>query len=136
MIKAIICDILGVLTDRRVVNVELINLLIDSKGIYKKLIIYSNLSEKSIESFKMKVPEFFNIVDKQYDASNFKYYKPSSKGLEEILNEFNLKPEEVIFIDDNQTNVQEAQKLGIRTILYYNSEDISTLKTLLDVSKR
>lgn len=134
MIKAIICDILGVLVDTiedGEVNKKLVNFLIENKEIYGKLIFYSNSGNISKERFKKLIPELFDIIDKGYFASNFEFLKPSKKGLQHILNESNLKAQEVVFIDDNHSNIQEAEKLGMETILYYNFEDISTLKSLL-----
>jgi glucose-1-phosphatase len=134
MIKAIICDILGVLvntTKEGEINKELIDFLIKNKSHYGFLIIFSNSDSNSIENFKSMIPELFSIVDKQYYAFNINYPKPDVRGFEQILKELSLKPNEVIFIDDRERNTKSAQKIGIKTILYSDFKDISTLKPLL-----
>ena len=134
MIKALVCDILGVLVDTKEdgeINTKFVDFLIKNKERYGLLIFYSNSGKHGKERFKKLIPELFEIVDKEYFASNFQFLKPSKEGLEQILNESNLKPQEVVFIDDNSSNVKVAEELGMKVILYDSFEDISTLEPLL-----
>jgi HAD superfamily hydrolase (TIGR01509 family) len=48
--------------------------------------------------------------------------KPHSKFYRYILNVEGMKPESAVFIDDDETNVRAAEKLGIQSILFRNSE--------------
>lgn len=50
--------------------------------------------------------------------------KPNSDFYEHILNKFNIKPEELLFVDDNIENVKGAEKLGIKTIKVNKDTDI------------
>ncbi len=130
MFKAIVCDIQGVLVNGRI-NEKLISFLIENKKIYGKFILHSNLGKESVQNFKDLVPNLSKIVDKTYYYKSIKYVKPDVRSFQQILDENNLKPQEMIFIDDSQRNVDSAKKLGIKSILYKNLEDISTLKNLL-----
>lgn len=130
MIKAIICDIQGVLANGGI-NEELISFLIENKKLYGKFILHSNLGKQSVENFKNLLPKLSKIVDKTYYYKSMKYVKPDVRSFQKILDENNLKPQETIFVDDNQRNIDSANELGIRTILYENFESISTLKNLL-----
>ena len=48
-----------------------------------------------------------------------------------MLKEINQKPEEVIFIDDKETDIEKAKRLGINAILFKNTKRlISDLKIL------
>lgn len=42
--------------------------------------------------------------------------KPDAEIFEQVLQEGNFKPEETLFLDDNQSNVEGAKKLGIKTV--------------------
>ena len=134
MIKAIICDIQGVLVDTADgydINNELITFLIKNKKDYGLLLLYSNLGEQSVKNLKEAIPDLFELVDGEYYASNVKYIKPDTRGFEEILNEWDLKPREVLFIDDSQSNIRAAVSLGIGVVHYESLDDISTLNSLL-----
>jgi len=43
-----------------------------------------------------------------------------------LLEEYNLKSEETIFIDDTLANIQGAEIVGINTIHFKNSQDLMT----------
>ncbi len=113
------------------VNMKLIDFLIENKKRYGLLLLYSSLNEQSVKGLKKAVPELFEVVDGEYYASNVKYLKPDIRGFEEILNKWGLKANEVLFIDDSERNVNAAKTLGIKTLQYGSSEDISTLNSLL-----
>uniref|UniRef100_A0A914E9V5 Uncharacterized protein n=1 Tax=Acrobeloides nanus TaxID=290746 RepID=A0A914E9V5_9BILA len=59
--------------------------------------------------------------------------KPDCKIYQHVLDELKVKPEEAIFIDDFEQNIEGANKLGITTIHCKNVED--TIKNLEDVLK-
>ncbi len=134
MFRAIICDIQGVLVnfdEKEYINRDLVDFLMKNKKNYGKLILYSNLSGKKVMDFKKIIPKFFDIVDGEYHASNIEYIKPSVKGFKKILEDWNLKPEEVIFLDDSWSNINAAEKIGVKAIHYTQKEDFSILKSLL-----
>lgn len=132
MYKTIICDIQGVLLISSGFNENLADLLVKNKGkSYEKLILYSNLGSKSIESLENRYPEFFKFVDKTYSYECVQYPKPDSRGFKEILQENNIEANQTIFIDDSKGNVDVAREVGFETIYYKSSEDLITLERLL-----
>lgn len=46
--------------------------------------------------------------------------KPNSDFYEHILNKYNIKPKELLFLDDNIENVNSAKNMGINTIKVNN----------------
>ncbi|MBU0472213.1 MAG: HAD-IA family hydrolase [Nanoarchaeota archaeon] len=48
--------------------------------------------------------------------------KASKETCEFLLKRFKVKPEEVIYIDDQESNLTDAKKIGIKTIFYQNFE--------------
>jgi FMN phosphatase YigB (HAD superfamily) len=131
MFKAIICDIQGVILQNGSVNKPLVNFFLKNREKYTKLIIYTNLSKEYIEELKEEIPRLFGIVDVCYPYNSLKYPKTDKRSFEQILQENDLKPHEVIFLDDNFANIQAAKGLGIQTIHYGEFGEVSTLKNLL-----
>ena len=50
--------------------------------------------------------------------------KPNSDFYNHILDKFDLKPEELLFLDDNIDNIDGAEKLGINTIKVNKDADL------------
>ena len=59
--------------------------------------------------------EFDDLFDKAYLSFDSHLRKPDPLFFELILDQQGLKPEETLFIDDSQTNIEAAQKLGLHT---------------------
>ncbi len=52
------------------------------------------------------------------------FRKPHPKIYEIVIEQIGLKPEEIVFIDDKEINLPPAQKLGMKTILYKNPDQL------------
>lgn len=50
--------------------------------------------------------------------------KPEQRAYELILEKLEAKPEESLFIDDSERNLQAAERLGITTVLFQNAEQL------------
>lgn len=46
--------------------------------------------------------------------------KPNPSGLQSILNEWKIKPSQILFVDDLPLNLEPAFRLGVRTLLIGN----------------
>ena len=57
--------------------------------------------------------------------------KPYNGIYEYIINKYNLKPEESLFIDDTEKNIETANKLGIKG-RKVKPADIEDLKSVLE----
>ena len=66
-------------------------------------------------------------------ASKLGIHKSNPLAYTEILRSLSLKPEEVIYIDDKQENLDVAEQVGIKTILY---SDNTTTTNELDAMTR
>ena len=79
--------------------------------------------------------ETFPIAQARYDFLSWfdgivvsgaeKCRKPADKFYKILLNRYNIKAEECLFIDDNKRNILAAEKLGFKTILFKSSEQMS-----------
>lgn len=86
------------------------------------------LSNMTVETFKC-LREKTDFFDKTCIGGIVSAYEKMIKPNEEIykllLNRFNLKAEECLFIDDNLDNVNAAIKLGINSFQLKNMNDMS-----------
>jgi len=71
------------------------------------------------------------MFDFGYTSWQLKLRKPDPQIYQAVLTLQNLKPEEVVFIDDTPKNVDSAKSLGIESILFTdNAQFLNSLKLL------
>lgn len=99
-----------------------VEILYELKEKYK---IYG-LTNWSAETFPVALRrfEFFEVFDGILVSGKEKLIKPDVKIFEMMMERFGLKPENSLFIDDNEKNVEASRKFGITTIHYKNPEDL------------
>ena len=59
---------------------------------------------------------FFDITDCNFIP------KPSIEPYEKLIDKFNIKPSETVFIEDIAINLEPAKKLGMKTVWLKNNE--------------
>ncbi|SFZ92182.1 putative hydrolase of the HAD superfamily [Flaviramulus basaltis] len=96
-----------------------------------KLILLSNTNELHINWIKQNIlfyEEFKNCFDAFYLSHEINLVKPNTDIFEFVLDENDLKNNECFFIDDNQDNINTANKLKVKT-WHINpaTEDITNL---------
>jgi len=74
-----------------------------------------------------KYNEFFHLFDKIYYSHEIKLRKPDKKAFQIILEENNLNPKNVLFIDDSPQHIEGAKKLGIKTYHLLDNESVTAL---------
>lgn len=93
--------------------------------------LLSNIEKNTLDYIKKKIN-----LDKYFSGGVYSYIeqmkKPNKEIYELILNKYKLNPDETIFFDDKETNLIEPRKLGIRSYLFKNIDDI---KNNLDIKK-
>ena len=62
--------------------------------------------------------DFYDIFDRKYFSYDVGMKKPNREFFEHVLKENNLKAEECVFIDDAPKNVDAANEIGMKGILY------------------
>lgn len=100
-------------------NFEYIKTLKDKYNLY----LLSNITEDSYNY----VNKVINI-EKNFKGGVYSYQehlvKPDKSIYNLILKKYNLKKEETIFFDDRLKNVEAAENLGIKAILFKSIDDI------------
>ena len=75
---------------------------------------------------------FFHEFDHIFNSYNLGKGKRDPSVFTDVVNDMNLQPAEVIFVDDSEKNVQTAKEMGLKTIHYVKYEVfISELENLL-----
>lgn len=88
-----------------------------------KLFILSNFHKDAF--LKMSsICKFDDYFDGKVVSYEVHLLKPEKEIYLELLNRYNLKTEESIFIDDTFKNIEACEKLGIKGIHLKNKEDL------------
>lgn len=96
------------------------------------LYILSNFHQKAFTYVTDKY-DFFNYFDGQVISAEVNMIKPEAEIYTHLLNKFNLKAEETLFIDDSKKNIKAALKQGMRVIHF---KDAVSLKKELKLYLR
>lgn len=86
------------------------------KGGYK-LYVLSNWDAESFPLLKRKHALFFDLFDGIMISGTAGIGKPDLRFYQELLQTYNLNPNECVFIDDEPHNIEAANTLGIHGIL-------------------
>ena len=86
------------------------------------------LSNWNAELYNRTVDDypFLNWFDGKIISGEVRLKKPDDEIYHLLLQRFQLRPQEALFIDDNKTNIETAQRLGIQTILFTTPEMLRT----------
>jgi len=104
-------------------NKELIRFIPKLKEKYR-LLVLSNNNEPTVKGLRKEHKDMLDLFDKIYFSFEYKIAKPNRKFFELPLKELKLKPEECIFIDDKQRNIDAAEKIGLKGILFKNNDQL------------
>ena len=93
------------------INSNVIDLIKILKNNNYKIYLLSNINSYTYDF--VKTSDIFNIVD-GYVLSYVEHkIKPYESIYNTLIDRYNIKPEECLFIDDKEENVRTANKLGI-----------------------
>ena len=86
--------------------------------------ILSNYGKKTFELTKDTALDFLPLTDGAIFSYIVKQIKPDLEIYEILLNQYKLKPEECVFIDDRMENIEGAKKAGIHGICFETIEQV------------
>ena len=132
MIKVIAFDLNGVLfpTPRKI-NSTVMDFIKECKDLGYRLVAASNASKGSFEWRNSRFG-LMNVFDGRIISSDIGFRKPSVDFFQYMIDVVGFKPEEILFVDDSQKNIEVARKLGIKSIKYENEESLKRIKKFLD----
>ncbi len=92
---------------------------------------FSNTNRTHQIYWEHHYPRIPNTFEKLYVSSEIGMRKPEAEAFELILNELSLEPNEVLFFDDTQENIDGAERLGMQTVLVSGADSVvSALRNL------
>lgn len=105
-------------------NEDVLNVLHDLKRKGYNIYLLSN-NNKETANYLRKL-DFYQDISGDVYSCDYNVIKPNIEIYNILLNKFNLIPQECLFIDDDQDNIETATKLGIKSIKY-NSDNYNAL---------
>lgn len=92
------------------------------------------LTNWSAETFPFALDkfEFLHWFDGRVVSGEERMRKPFPEFYQVLLDRYQVKPEEAIFIDDNYRNIEAAEKMGINSIHFTTASDLR--KKLLELN--
>lgn len=115
-------------------NLEMLEFAKELKNQGFQIFILSNSLRERIKYYRQHFPEIFNQFDDIYFSCETGFVKPDPKAFENILKINNLNPNECIYFDDSQENVNVASTLGINAKIFENLEKSKEFLSSFSVS--
>lgn len=95
------------------------------KSLSKKYFLATLINEGSQwANYKLDISGFRKFFKENFISGDLKVAKPNPEIYILALKKLNIKPEECIFIDDKKKNCEAAQKLGIKSIIFENPDQL------------
>jgi len=130
MIKAIFFDFYGVVNVEGKINREVAEFLQGNNGRYLFVILSAANIDLHDWLITHGVNDYFAVVQTTYKAGKS---KSDPKFYNNVIEKLDLRPEEVIMIDDSPSYIELVQNLGMWGLLYIpNQNFLSQLKPLLN----
>ncbi|MBP5204665.1 HAD-IA family hydrolase [bacterium] len=124
----LVFDFYGVIytPSSRSVDIELVSYINELKEKGYSLYIFSNTSTGTITKYDNSF-HFLHFFDSIIPTEHAQ--KPSRDAFDTLFYKLNVRPEEIILIDDGQANIDMANSLDMVGVLY---TDLDSLKEDLD----
>ena len=104
------------LNSERVVNKDIISLIIKLKSLNYKVGLLSNYNNTLRE--KLKQQEIFSYFDAVGISSEMSVIKPKPEAFLKFCEMLDVNPGELIYIDDTQKSLETANAVGYKPILF------------------
>lgn len=101
-------------------NEELLNFLKPLKNKFRLSIYTTDIIQYDPEAKRVLDPIFENI----FAANDLGISKKDPKGYLVIAEKLGVKPEEILFVDDGEANIQAANAAGLQTIRYLTNQQL------------
>ena len=95
--------------------------ILDMKARGYHVYILSNYSENMLNQTEKKL-KFLPLMDGVVFSYRIKKLKPDPSIYEYLCDKYQLKPEESVFIDDRQVNIDGAEQIGMHGIVFRSYE--------------
>ncbi len=100
------------------INQEMLEYVKDLKEQGNRIYILSNNFKERTLYYQQHFPELFQKMNKTYFSWETGFVKPDPKAWQNILTKESLQPNECIYFDDAQKNIESAENVGIHALIY------------------
>lgn len=114
------------INDVKGVNKELVDIIKQLRARYSIYLMTNTLPPHFDHWKTLGFDHYFKMI---FRSDEDRFFKPETQSYTYVVNKIGAKPEECIFIDNLLTNIEGAQRAGLKGILYTNNK--SLLKDLL-----
>lgn len=107
--------------------------------------VYTDVAYGMDDKFSLKdIEKISDYIDLKLTSRNVGYRKPHGKAFKIMLEKFNCKPQEMIFVGDEKKDIQGAQNVGIQTVLINRNKEekefnqdytVTNLLEIIDIIK-
>jgi putative hydrolase of the HAD superfamily len=87
----------------------------------KVITLSNNFKERA--DYYGHYPWMHEALEKAYFSWQTGFVKPDVEAWKLVLKDFDLKPEEVVYFDDQEKNLKAAESLGIRSFMFTSPEE-------------
>lgn len=77
----------------------------------------TNTNETHCKIWQYKYKDTLDLFDKVFISNELRIRKPESESFQICINYLNVRPNEIVFLDDKIEYIKGAEKLGIKGIL-------------------
>ncbi len=105
------------------IDLEMLGLIGAMKPNYK-IGLLSNAASNLIRDI-FTLNDLGKYFDEIVISSEVGYIKPSKEIFNIMLDRLNIQTSEALFIDDNHRNIEGAEKIGIKSILFESTDQIT-----------
>lgn len=99
-----------------------INELLPNLKLRYRVAAFSNTNILHAPVWQVRYAETLRHFEKVYTSHEIGARKPEPEAFERVLSHMNLRPQEVLFLDDNPDNVAAASRLGMGVIHVTSAE--------------
>lgn len=86
--------------------------------------IFSDTNPLHTEFVRKRYPEIFSLARKSFLSHEINKRKGDQEAYRRVISDLNLKPEEILLIDNKQEVLDSAKKEKIQTFLYRDPEEL------------
>jgi len=116
-------DIEKVYEENISVDLNVIGLATELKKKGFNIVVLANESKKAMD-IKIKKFGLSKLFSRIYCSAHLGMAKPDKKIFKHVLKELKQSPEETVFIDDKERNIEVAQQLKMNAILFRNIKQL------------
>ena len=91
--------------------------------------IFSNTNSKHYEFWSHKYPQVISLFKRVFVSSELNLRKPDVAAFETVCQVAGYKPQDFIFFDDTEENIDGAINAGLDAVLVNNSNDVINLSS-------